>query len=144
MELVIQAMCKGKRMIDSRELINQGLKGIIAEVQVAEFTGRRVEHAKNIPTSLLAGVSGKSSNSSTLYLFPLTMCVSTSFTWLLMKLQGWPTTSQLVKSHLTGITCALLGKMAQYSPPYSVTARKMVKVATETKHNNLFKLSPSQ
>jgi hypothetical protein len=63
---------------------------------------------------------------------------------LLTKVQGWPTTVQLVKSHLTGMTVAELGRIAQYSPPYRVTAKEIEKAATEAIHNNLFRESPTQ
>jgi hypothetical protein len=63
---MMRDMWRGIRMIASRYVTNKGLKGIMVEVQMVEFTGNRVEHAKNIPTSLLAGESGRSNNSSTL------------------------------------------------------------------------------
>jgi len=87
-ELVKRAMCNGRRRTDSKEVTINDLYGTSAEVQVVVLVGKRVEQAKNIPTSLLAGESGTSSNSSTLYLLPLTICFLNSFTSLLMKLQG--------------------------------------------------------
>jgi len=49
-----------------------------------------------------------------------------------------------VKSHLTGRVVAELGKTAQYSAPYKVTAKEMEKADTDTMHSNLFNVSPTQ
>jgi len=116
----------------------------MAELQVVRLEGSKVVQAKNIPTSLLAGESGTSSSSSTLYLLPLDICFLSNTTSLLMKLHGWPNTSQLVKSHLRDKEVAVVGRMAQYKAPYKVTAKEMEKADTDTMHNNLFKLSPTQ
>ena len=52
--------------------------------------------------------------------------------------------SQLVKLHLTGIVIAELGRIAQYSAPYKVTAIEIEKAETDTMQSSLFNVSPIQ
>jgi len=137
-------MCRGSRITSSKELTIRDLYGIIAELQVEMFEGRRVLQAKNIPTSLFAGQSGTSNSSSKLYRLPTSISCFDSTTSLLMKLHGCPTTSQLVKSHLILKEEAVLGSIAQYKPPYMETAKNIEKAETDTIQNNLLSVSPTQ